>query len=128
LLVQEVRDKRELVSGIDASDDTPAYATGTFAVTMSMAPDKVGEATKAVLTILDDVKKNGVDDKRLARAKTQIKAARVKELLTAEDVASSLAEDYIATGDPHFSDKYVDRIQKITNEQLKAAAAKHLAR
>ena len=42
--------------------------------------------------------------------------ARLKGLQTSQDVAASLAIDYMTTGDPHFSDHYVDRIGELTAE------------
>lgn len=128
LLVEELRDGKQLVSAIDAGDETPAYVEGTFAVQMALAPEKVAAATDAVLAELDQIKTAGVDEARLKRAKAQMKAARVRKLLTAEDVAESLAQDYLATGDPHFSDRYVERIGKITNDQIKDVARRYLDR
>ena len=57
-----------------------------------------------------------------------MKAARIKRMQTAEDVAESLATDYLTTGDPHFSDHYVERIQGVTNDQIKAVAKKYFDR
>jgi zinc protease len=128
LLVQELRDKRRLVSAIAASSYTPVYADGTFAVQMELNPEKVAEATDAALEVLEAVKKGGVSEDRLRAAKTQMKVARVKRLQTSEEVAASLAEDFMTTGDPHFSDRYVAGIAEVTNDQIKAVARKYLDR
>ncbi|HWE94199.1 MAG TPA: pitrilysin family protein [Tepidisphaeraceae bacterium] len=125
LLVEELRDRQQLVSGIAATDDTPSYVKGTFFVEMQLDPDKVQQATDALLKILESVKKDGMDAGRLARAKTLLRAARVKRLETAEEIAGSLADDFRTTGDPHFSDKYLDRIDKITPQQVQAVARKY---
>jgi zinc protease len=45
---------------------------------------------------------------------------------TAEQIASSMAGDYLSTGDPHFTDQYLERIEKLTPQQLQAAANKYL--
>src|SRR6267142_110888 len=76
ILIEEVRDKRGLVSSIAAGDNTPQYVEGTFAVDMELPTDKMAEATSAVLEELEKIRKNGVSDDRLARAKTQTKTAR----------------------------------------------------
>ena len=91
---------------------------------MELDPDKVQQATDARLKMLEAVKKDGVDADRLARAKTQMRAARVKQLQTAEEIAASLADDYRTTGDVHFSDKYVERIEQVTAEQVQGGRAK----
>ena len=126
IMTQELRDKQQLVSGVSVSDDTPAYVKGTFAVELALDPEKVQQATAAALKILESVKKDGIDPARLARAKMQFRAARVKRMQTAEEIASSLAEDYRTTGDVHFSDKYVDRAEQVTPEQIQAVAQKYL--
>jgi zinc protease len=128
ILVEELRDKRKLVSAIMCSDSTPTYADGTFAVDMELDPDKVAEATAAVLEILEQVKKDGVSPERLAAAKTQMRAARVKRLQTSEEVAASMGEDFLTTGDPHFSDRYVETIAKTGNDRIKVVANRFFKR
>jgi zinc protease len=126
ILVEELRDKRQLVSAVGAGSYTPTYADGTFAIQMELDPDKVADATDAVLELLDAVKSEGVTADQLRRAKTQMRVARVKRLQTSEEVAASLAEDFMSTGDPHFSDRYVEGIEAVTNDQLKAVAVRYL--
>ena len=128
LFVQELRDKRQLVSGIEVSDETPSYDAGTFAVLMQLDPDKVQQATQAVLELIEQVKEKGIDDQSLARAKTELRAARVKRLQTTEEIASSLAEDFISTADAHFSDRYLDRIAALKPAEVQAIARKYLVR
>jgi zinc protease len=128
ILVEELRDKRKLVSAVMCSDSTPTYADGTFAIDMELDPDKVAEATAAVLEILEQVKKDGVSEERLAAAKTQMRAARVKRLQTSEEVAASMGEDFLSTGDPHFSDRYVETIAKTGNDHIKVVANRFFKR
>ncbi len=128
LLVQEIRDKKELVTGIAAGDNTPQYVDGTFTIDMELPTAKISEATAAVLDQIDEIKKNGIDEERLKRAKTQMATARAFGLQTSEDIASSMATDYLMTDDPHFSDRYVERIQKVTSDQIKEVANKYFKR
>jgi zinc protease len=126
VLVQDLRDTRQLVSVISCSDETPSFVDGSFQVDIECDPDKIQPAIAAILGDLAVVRDKGVDDDRLARAKTQMKMARLKQLQTSQDVAASLAIDYFSTGDAHFSDRYVDRIQAVTPAQIQAAARKYL--
>jgi zinc protease len=126
ILTEQVRDQQQLCSMIDAVDDTPSYAPGSFEIEMQLDAANVGPATAAVLAEIEKIKANGVDADRLQRAKAQMKIARLKGMQTSEDVATSLALDYLSCGDIHFSDRYVDRIQAVTAEQLQAAAQKYL--
>jgi zinc protease len=126
ILVEELRDKRQLVSTVAASDYTPTYVDGTFAVYMRLDPDKVDVATQATLDLLEQLKTQPIDEARIRRAKTQLKVARVKSLQTAEDISTSLADDYMSTGDLHFDDRYVERIEKVTPAQLQDVARRYL--
>ncbi len=65
---------------------------------------------------------------RLAAAKIQMRAARVKRLQTSEDTAASLAEDFINTGNPHFSDRYVEKVAEVGNDHIKVIAKKFFDR
>jgi zinc protease len=125
LLVRDIRDKQQLVSSISADDETPAYVTGTFTVDMELDPDSIAPATKAVLTALEAIKTDGVDPEALARAKTEMRTQLVQRRQTAEDVAAGLAEDFMTTGDAHFSDFYVKRIDSLSVDDLKRVARKY---
>ena len=66
----------------------------------------------------------GISAEALARAKRQKVADWVYSQQTADDIASTLATDYMSTGDVLFSKNYSDRIQAITVEQVNAMAKK----
>lgn len=126
ILIEELRDAHGLVSAVQAYDDTPDYVQGTFQIQMSLETEKVTEATQAVLDILEQIKKEGIDDQRLQSAKTQTKTSRAFQQQTSENVAESLATDWMASGDPHFGDRYVERMEQVTTEQIQDAARKYL--
>ena len=125
ILVEEIRDKG-LASEISAGHDTPHYVAGTFQIDMAVEAAKIAEASKAVLAVLERVKKEGVDADRLRRAKVQMRSAKAMSLQTAENIGETLAQDYLTSGDPHFTQTYLDAIDKVTMEQIKAMATKYL--
>jgi zinc protease len=128
ILQEDVRDSKQLVSAIGCGDDTPAFAYGTFAVEMQLDADKIGAATNAVLDDIESIKTNGVDQDRLDRAKAAMRIAHLKQMQTSQDVAATLATDYLTTGDAHFSDQYVQRVAAVTADQVRDAAKKYLDR
>ncbi len=128
ILVEELRDKRQLVTSVGVASDTPSYVDGTFTVDLSLDADKIEPATDATLELLEAIKAKPVDAARLERAKTLVRAARVKRLQTSEEIGSALAEDFLATGDPHFSDRYVERIAKVTAAQVQDVARRYFDR
>ena len=62
---------------------------------------------QAVLADIEKIKTDGVDEDRLRRAKAAMKIDHLKEMQTSQDVAATMATDYLSTGDVHFSDLYV---------------------
>jgi zinc protease len=128
LLVEELRDKQQLVQSIGAASDTPSFIEGTFDVDMELDTDKIAAATTAALEQIEKLKNVPIDSSRIERAKTQMRTSRVRALQGSEQIASSLATDFLSAGDPHFSDRYVERIGKVTAEQLQAVARKYLDR
>ena len=128
ILVEEIRDKQQLVSAISVGDNTPSYVEGTFGIDMQLDADKVPAATNAVLERLEKIKTEPIDPERIAAAKTELRASHIKSMQTAEAVASDLATSYMFTGDIHFNDRYVEKISNVTGEQLQAVARKYFGR
>jgi zinc protease len=128
ILTEELRDKRQLVSGITADDETPAYASGSFDVMMELPPEKVQEATKAVLDVLESAKTKPIEEDRLQRAKSMLRAAHIAQIQKVEDLAGQLTDDFMTTGDTHFSELYLKRIDQLTPKDLQAVAKKYFDR
>ncbi len=128
ILTEELRDKKELAEAISASDFTPTYAEGSFAIEMSIDPENLQAATAATLDVIEAVKSSGVAAERLARAKTQMRVAHIKARQTTEEIISTMATDYIASGDAHYSDRYLERIDKLASADLQNVAKKYLVR
>ncbi len=127
-LVEDLRDEKQLAGSVSVSDDTPAYAAGTFSVDLELDADKVAPATAETLAVLESLKTHPVDAERLRRAKTQARVSHVRGQQTVEDISTTLADDYMSTADVHFSDRYVDRIDAVTAEQVQAAARRYLSK
>lgn len=128
ILTQELRDKRQLVSGVTADDETPAYATGSFDIMMELPPEKVQEATTATLDVIESLKKEPIDEDRIERAKSLLRSAHIAQVQKVEDLAGELADDYMTTGNPHFGDIYLERIDRLKAKDLQAAAKKYFDR
>lgn len=128
LLIETLRDDRQLVTDVKVWDDTPDYAEGTFAITATLQPDKIKQVTEAVLEVLEEIKRKGVDADRLRRAKVQMKVARFRGMQTTDEISTAMVGDYIATGDPHFRERYIEQIQKVTNAQIRDVAKRYLDR
>jgi zinc protease len=126
VLVEELRDKQQLVSSVSAEDDTPSYDRGSFDVIMQLDPTKIPAATAAVNQIIEEIKTKGVSAEQLDRAKTQVRVAHARSQQTAESVAETLADDLAETGDVHSSDRYVEREAAVTAEDVQRVAREYL--
>lgn len=124
-LVQTVQREKKLVTSIGSYSWTPAWGTGEFAFTFRSAPEKADAAEKAILDELKSVVARGVTAEQLKRAKRQKVADYVYSQQTAEDIADTLATDYLSTADVTFSRIYTDRIQRVTLEQVQDVAKRY---
>ncbi len=122
ILVEDIRDRRQLCNALGCEDDTPAYVQGAFDIEMQLDADKVMAAKQAVLEDIEKIKTDGVDEDRIQRAAAAIKIGHLKQLQTSENVAATMGTDYLVTGDAHFSDEYVKRIAAVTPEEVREAA------
>jgi zinc protease len=127
-LYQTLRDKKELVLSISVSSWTPAFAQGQFLVSMNLSYENLSQAVDAVWEEVSDVKENLVSEEALKRAKNKIVADHVFSQESAQSQARQLATDWVATGDPYFSDTYVSRIQQVTLEAVRRVAQKYLTK
>ena len=124
-LVQSVQREKKLVTSIRSYSWTPAWGRGEFAFTFRSAPQKADAAEKAILDELKSVVARGVTAEQLKRAKRQKVADYVYSQQTAEDIAATLATDYLSTADVAFSRIYTDRIQRVTLEQVQEVAKRY---
>ena len=117
--------QRRLAHTVSAWNYTP-YDPGVFAVQLRADPERVDEAVRAVLEVIEDVKTRGVTDAELRKAKQMVSADYLFGLQTVEGKAGDLANSLSATGDPLFSRRYVDGVQRVTREQVRSAARRVL--
>lgn len=128
LLVQRICDEKRLATSLAAWNYTPDYVEGQFTVRLQAAPAKVPQAIEEVLVALESVATQGIPGDRIERAKAQLRAARAFGMQTAEDVAESIASDYLSTGHTRFTERYLERIAQVSAEELKRVAGAYLSR
>ncbi|MCA1826786.1 MAG: M16 family metallopeptidase [Myxococcales bacterium] len=121
--------ERQIASGVSAGDATLALG-GWFQVTATAAgKHDISEMLPVVQQILADVKKNGVTDEEVERAKRNIIANRLR---TVERIggfggkADLLNEYETFLGDPGFLPRDIARYRAVTKEAVQAFANKYL--
>jgi zinc protease len=121
-LVRVVREETQLVDGISCYSHTPTYDAGVFGVSATLDPEKLAEAEEATVAELERCREELVKNHELERAKTQKAAELIRARETAEDLAEVVGMDLLATGDPLFSDHYVEGIRQVTKEDVRRVA------
>ncbi len=121
-----VRTKR-VAHSVGAANYTP-FDPGAFTVFVRTDPGQVSVAVDAALEVLEAVKGRGVTEQELNKAKRQVVAAYVFHRQTIESKADDLAGSLAMTGDPAFSARYVDAVERLTAGQIQQAAVRYLDR
>lgn len=125
-LVRTLIREQQLAFTADSFSWTPEYARGLFVINTRLDPKNVEPATMAIWTEIRRLQADPISEEELQQAKRQKTAEHVFGHQTADQIAEAMAQDYIATGDAHFSDDYVARIQEVTAEQIRDVARRYL--
>jgi len=126
-LALALKDKTQLVTSVEAYSDTPNYAAGAFDVSVQLTKPENFPAVRAiVLAEVDKLIQQGVEPKLIQKAINLTRAGLVLGRQTAEQLASSAARNYMSTGDIGYSQLYLERLKKVTPEQVQAVARKYL--
>ena len=124
-LARRLKHEKPLVLSVGSASYTPHFARGFFAVFTSAQPDTweeaAGEVVRAVYRLRDEL----VRPEELSTAKNQKAAELVFGAQTAQQAADRLGRNYLATGDPLFDHHYIEQIQKVTAEQVRAVARRY---
>lgn len=125
-LVKRIKDEQQLVYSIHADSFTPSYAPGVLAVWATFEPAKQEAVEAAILQELHRLRDELVQPEELAKAKKQKSADHVFGQQTAQARARAIGIDMLSTYDPHFSDTYVQNIQRVTAEDIRQVARRYI--
>jgi len=121
-----VEDER-LTDGITSYSWTPSFMTqGVFGVVFQAPAEKLDRIFAVVKEEVERIQSAPPAVDELERAKVQVVAQYQLGQQSVQDQAEQVGRDYLTTGDPTFSLRYVDRIQSVTPEQVTAAARRWL--
>ncbi len=124
-LYLDIYKKQGLVHAISSSNYTP-IDRGVFEIGALLEVENTEKTIRAVLKALEEIKKNGVQKNELEKAKRQVLSEHIFSLQKASRVTYSQAIDEAYAGDPQFSQKYVEAVRKIANEDIKRVARHYL--
>ena len=122
-LYRAVREQK-LASSVSAYDYTPT-ALGVFVVHAETRPERAAEAARAIWAQLRTLRRDGVSDAELQRARSLYEARWIRQLEDMEGQANHLAE-WEALGDWRRGEAYLARVLATTADEVRAAARRYL--
>jgi zinc protease len=127
-LYTKLRDRQQLVLSVDAFSWTPAFAPGMFGFSLSLEQEKVAPTVAALWEEIEALQERLVGSSELEKAKRQIIADYIRSKESMAEMASSLADSFVDTGDPYFDSYYVEKIKTVTREDVRRVARSYLKR
>ena len=127
-LREVLREDMGAVYGVGSSGEISRrpIEENTFAISFGCAPDRVPELRKAVLNVIDAVKKNGFGDEIVGKVKEQQTRERETALKENGFWLSQLLEAARFNDDPKLLLQYGELVKKVTNDALRDAARTYL--
>ncbi len=115
-----------LVHEVYTYSHTPPYDAGVFAVGAVLEDEQTGPTIEAVLDELDRLRTELVSDRELQRAIRHRVTSQVYAIDTIEDQAADIANNYLSTYDPNFTERYLDGIRTVTPQAVQRVARTYL--
>lgn len=124
-LVKTIKENQQLVFSIDAWSYTPKDA-GLFGVSASFDPSKQDDVLAAIQEEVDTWQQGIFTEEELEKAKRQILVSELNDLKTVRGQASSFGAGEFFAGDARYSETYLERVTRLTLEDLQRVAASYL--
>jgi zinc protease len=123
-LYRELRQKRGLVLGVDASSYTPGYP-GIFVIEATTDPSKREAAIAAIREQVKQLAAQPVTEEELQKAIKINTSGHLDRLKTMQGQASDIAQNEFLVGDPNFSNLYLENLRKVTRDDLQRVIQKY---
>ncbi|MHC4871216.1 MAG: M16 family metallopeptidase [Planctomycetota bacterium] len=115
-----------LVQSIYSYSYTPQYDAGNFVIGAVLDTKLLGKVQQVILDEIYKVQDKGVTKEEIRRAAKQIASSYTFGLETSESQASDIGRNVLSTGDPAFTDKYLEGLKRVTSNDILTAAKKYL--
>ncbi len=123
-LYLKLREELGLVHSVNAWAYTPGDA-GVFGITATLDPERREAVERAVMEVLDAVRRDGVTDAELAKAQRQTLSSQLNGLTTAKGRAADLGMNWMATRNLNFTRDYLNAVQAVKPEDLQRVVARY---
>jgi zinc protease len=125
-LYRKVKEELDLVYTINASSYNPEYEAADFTSHVTCDYEKSRMALDAIREVIYQLRDEYVTPGELEKAKTQIASDLAFGFQDVADQAGVIGIDVLRTGNPNFTDYYLERIKAVTQEDIRRVAEKYL--
>ena len=124
ILSKDLKREKKLAYSINTYNYTP-NCPGLFIIETTCDGAKYEETINAINEKLAQIKKKGITQKELKRAKKIALSNEINALDTYEAMARDLAYSLIMSNDLNFSNTYIEKIQKVNKKDVIRVANKY---
>ena len=124
-LYRKVREESGLAFAISAFSYTPGDP-GILGVDAILDPQNREATQDLILQMIEDVRRDGVTAEELAKGKKIVLSQELASLRTMRGQATDLGTNWFLTRNLNFSREYLDKIQKVTLDDIKRVAVQYL--
>lgn len=118
---------QEPVANSASAGNQRLEGVGLFLISIGVLPDVDPDmAEERALAAIERIAEEGVTADELAKAKTQLRLGLINQRQTADSVATVLAEAWAFGGDAELANKAIDRLNRITAEDVQRVAQEYL--
>jgi zinc protease len=125
-LYRKVKEDLDLVYTINASSYNPEYEAADFTSHVTCDYEKSQMALDAIRDVIYQLREEYVTPAELEKAKTQIASDLAFGFQDVADQAGVIGVDVLKTGNPNYTDYYLERIKAVTQEDIRRVAQKYL--
>jgi len=124
-LYQEVREKKALVTSVDAWTYTPGNP-GLFGMSAVVEPGKFEPAREAMLAEVERIKNGLVSGEELSKAVKQFTASTLSARKTMQGQAQDLGGSWMSANDLNFSARFLEAVKRANPADLQRVAREYL--
>lgn len=124
-LTLAIRDRMQLVHSISAWSYTPGYP-GLFGIDATFEPEKEADVLKAISDQVTSWAITPFPEEELSKARRMVLVGALSEAQTMEGQAGGIGSGEYYAGDPRYNERYIERVEHVTAEQLQRIAAQYL--
>jgi len=124
-LQEALKNKKGVVNGIETYVFTPKEE-GLFVIYANHSANDRDSVLREIDREIGRIQKQGIKDWELVKARNMLRAYYVYDAETAQGRARQIGDAKTMTGDPHFIEKFLKDVDRVSADDVRKAAVKYL--